>query len=421
MDISTASPEAHSVDDEDVDFEICQDSEAGSRGLSDDLAGAFEQYGTDSSISTNDEIHGRGDLIAMFAAAFVVSLVCGVVAYIASGLLGYIVIRSNRPTTYFAGCVAILTIIAVTYLMSRTSLRQYRSTKQAEASMAARAMEEKKLLESRNQNTYVSNLTDFLDEEWIEVLVGKLYLTFDEDIGQLAYLIATDQSLVISILDSDPVLQDEKMLPRYWHRIAFDTDNTNAFDERPFWKDERDGGRIIIPSSSDRLGIFSAAEPSAVDRLLGAAQASLKIARRAAGLPELPSLGRGSRPDKRLVRDAHEAEEVVATWVQWLGWSDAYRTPASNDNGYDVIGHGSNGTVVAQVKFEAKPAGRPILQALYGAGHGEAAEHWLFFTSAGYSPPALEWADKVGMALFRFSLDGDIEAVNWCAFELMEA
>ena len=117
MDISTGSPEAHSVDDEDVDFEICQDSEAGSRGLSDDLAGAFEQYGTDSSISTNDEIHGRGDLIAMFAAAFVVSLVCGVVAYIASGLLGYIVIRSNRPTTYFAGCVAILTIIAVTYLM----------------------------------------------------------------------------------------------------------------------------------------------------------------------------------------------------------------------------------------------------------------------------------------------------------------
>ena len=127
---------------------------------------------------------------------------------------------------------------------------------------------------------------------------------------------------------------------------------------------------------------------------------------------------RPTKPELRLVRDFHEAEEMAAEWVRWMGWPNATRTQASGDGGIDVVGSGSKGKVVAQVKFEALPAGRPVLQALYGAGHGESATHWAFFSSAGYSAQALEWADRVGMALFRFSMDGGIEPVNPSARDL---
>jgi len=122
---------------------------------------------------------------------------------------------------------------------------------------------------------------------------------------------------------------------------------------------------------------------------------------------------RGVMPAARLVRDAAEAEELAAEWTRWLGWPGAYRTVATGDSGIDVYGESiTNGIVVAQVKFEALPAGRPVLQAIFGAGHGVGAQAWLFFTSAGYTAQAVAWADGVDMALFRFTLDGQIEPSN---------
>ena len=129
------------------------------------------------------------------------------------------------------------------------------------------------------------------------------------------------------------------------------------------------------------------------------------------GAADASSDRRPEPPAPRMVRDAAEAEAIAAEWVRWMGWPTAAVTAPGTDGGVDV--HSTeNGGVVAQVKFEAVKTGRPVLQALFGAGHALAATNWLFFSSAGYSPQAIEWADQVGMGLFRFTLDGAIEPVN---------
>lgn len=119
------------------------------------------------------------------------------------------------------------------------------------------------------------------------------------------------------------------------------------------------------------------------------------------------------KPEPRLVRDAEESEGLAAEWIRYMGWPDARPTVATGDNGIDVIGEETSlGAVAAQVKFEAKKTGRPAIQGLYGAGHGISASHWMFFSSAGYSPMAVEWADQMRVGLFRFTLDGAIEPSN---------
>lgn len=136
--------------------------------------------------------------------------------------------------------------------------------------------------------------------------------------------------------------------------------------------------------------------------------------RKAMGLPRLaplPSRTDQPRPAPRMVRDAAEAEALAADWVRWLGWTDASITQPGADGGVDVLGRAEGG-VAAQVKFEAVKTGRPVLQALYGAGHGLGVKHWVFFSSAGYTTQAVAWADHVGMLLFRFALDGTIEPIN---------
>jgi hypothetical protein len=45
----------------------------------------------------------------------------------------------------------------------------------------------------------------------------------------------------------------------------------------------------------------------------------------------------------------------------------------------------------------------------------------LFFASAGYTPAALTFAEKVHLHLFRFTFDGDIEPSNEYARRLFEA
>jgi hypothetical protein len=128
---------------------------------------------------------------------------------------------------------------------------------------------------------------------------------------------------------------------------------------------------------------------------------------RASRRKSLPS----PEPQPRLVRDTDEAKQLAAEWVRWMGWKDAEATQVGSGQGVDVSGT----KVAAQVKFGAVKIGRPVLQRLYGAGHAIGAEHWLFFSSAGFTGSANDWADVVGMGLFRFALDGTIEPVNTAA------
>lgn len=132
----------------------------------------------------------------------------------------------------------------------------------------------------------------------------------------------------------------------------------------------------------------------------------------------LPPTGRPTRPAPRLVRDAREAEELAAEWVRAMGFRDARTTPPGADGGLDIHSPGT-GVVVGQVKFEAVKTGRHTLQALYGAGHAAGAKQFVFFSSAGYTSVAVSWADAVGMALFRFALDGTVEAANGAGEDML--
>lgn len=122
---------------------------------------------------------------------------------------------------------------------------------------------------------------------------------------------------------------------------------------------------------------------------------------------EATPTGVAALPPPRLVKGADAAEEYAAEVLRSLGFRDARRTPKGADGGVDVIGDG----LVCQVKFEALPTGRPPLQALYGIAQLEAAKA-VFFSLAGYSPHALEWADRADIACLEFAADGTVSGSN---------
>jgi hypothetical protein len=106
-------------------------------------------------------------------------------------------------------------------------------------------------------------------------------------------------------------------------------------------------------------------------------------------------------PPLRLIRTAREAEEVAAEWMCWLGFSNAVPTHVGRDEGIDVVA----ANAVAQVKMEGVPTGRPVIQGLFGVAAGE-RKQGLFFSLAGYTVGAVEWAERVGLALFTFDYQG---------------
>ncbi|HEY3672024.1 MAG TPA: restriction endonuclease [Acidimicrobiia bacterium] len=112
-------------------------------------------------------------------------------------------------------------------------------------------------------------------------------------------------------------------------------------------------------------------------------------------------------PDPRLIRTPADAEDVAAEWMRYYGFVDAVTTAPGADGGIDV----TSDQAIAQVKAHMSPIGRPDLQKLHGVAAAE-RKLALFFSLMDYTPPAREWADAVGMALFRFDLSGRPEAVN---------
>lgn len=116
-----------------------------------------------------------------------------------------------------------------------------------------------------------------------------------------------------------------------------------------------------------------------------------------------------------MLRSPLEAEEAAAEWLRWFGFEDAKATGAGADGGIDVRAK----SMVAQVKMHMVPVGRPDLQRLYGVATTEGAVS-VFFSLTDYTRDARDWAEQVGMALFRFSPAGEAEAVNEYAKVLIE-
>lgn len=100
------------------------------------------------------------------------------------------------------------------------------------------------------------------------------------------------------------------------------------------------------------------------------------------------------------------AEALAAAHMRAIGFSDARLTPRGADGGLDVVSR----WCVAQVKYFAKPVGRPQIQGLRGAAHGY--EHAFFYALTGFSPNAIEFADRAGVSLWQFDQRGAVWPVN---------
>lgn len=115
----------------------------------------------------------------------------------------------------------------------------------------------------------------------------------------------------------------------------------------------------------------------------------------------------GPKPEPRLLKNAVDAEEAACEWLRYFGFDDATTTPPGTDGGVDIVGR----QIVAQVKAEMKPTGRPVVQQLHGVATVE-EKRAAFFALAGFTPVAVAWANKADMALFGFDLTGEPKPVN---------
>jgi Restriction endonuclease len=113
-------------------------------------------------------------------------------------------------------------------------------------------------------------------------------------------------------------------------------------------------------------------------------------------------------PPPTPVSDWGAAEENAVSWLRWLGHHDAHRTQAGADHGVDVTG----ADVAAQVKWYGTAVGVRPVRELVGAAAG-ALVTMYFFCNAGFTRAAIAYADRVGVALFRYSpADGFLSAAN---------
>ncbi|MEU1710676.1 restriction endonuclease [Streptomyces sp. NPDC005706] len=122
------------------------------------------------------------------------------------------------------------------------------------------------------------------------------------------------------------------------------------------------------------------------------------------------------RPAERLIRDARDAELAAVDWMRYLGFTDAAATPVGADGGIDVLAE----RAVAQVKKEGSRTTRPTVQQLHGVAIAEQRAA-LFFSMAGYTPPAIAWATQQEVALFQYDLQGTPQPVNPPALRLLDA
>lgn len=111
-----------------------------------------------------------------------------------------------------------------------------------------------------------------------------------------------------------------------------------------------------------------------------------------------------------------EAELIAAEHMSRLGFEAVDVTPAGADGGVDVSASGAR----AQVKFYSSgPIGAPAVQQLVGAtapGHVS-----LFYSLSGYTRAAMALATEKDVALFVFSVSGDVSPVSSRAFQLVES
>jgi hypothetical protein len=118
----------------------------------------------------------------------------------------------------------------------------------------------------------------------------------------------------------------------------------------------------------------------------------------------------------RPIRRPCDAEHNAAVTLRKLHFTDASATPTGVDAGVDIRGTG----IVAQVKCEMTPVGRPTVQQLYGCAQAEGARG-VVFSLDGFTAQAKDWANLVGVALFTFDYTGEPDPANDAAVAMTAA
>ncbi|MEU8299160.1 restriction endonuclease [Micromonospora sp. NPDC048909] len=122
-----------------------------------------------------------------------------------------------------------------------------------------------------------------------------------------------------------------------------------------------------------------------------------------------------TEPLPQTIDSWQKAELNAAEWMRFWGFGDARVTEGGADSGVDVWSRGA----LAQVKFEAVQVGRPVLQRLVGA-RGRSVEKALFvFSGAGFSSPAVEYANDMDICLFKYTLAGAMTPENGIARDFL--
>ncbi|MER7558243.1 hypothetical protein ABTZ46_14955 [Nocardioides sp. NPDC126508] len=121
----------------------------------------------------------------------------------------------------------------------------------------------------------------------------------------------------------------------------------------------------------------------------------------------------------RQPRTGEEAEKHAAEHLHSLGWPDAAPSGSTAAADVDIIGGRPDNVVVAQVVLTRAPTEARSVCAVRGAGYAYDARTVALFSRAGYTSDAVEWADKVRVALFEFASDGSIRPHGKHAAELV--
>ena len=121
----------------------------------------------------------------------------------------------------------------------------------------------------------------------------------------------------------------------------------------------------------------------------------------------------------RQPRTGEEAEKYAAEHLHTLGWPDAAPSGSTAAADVDIIGGRPDNVVVAQVVLTRSPTEARSVCAVRGAGYAYDARTVALFSRAGYTVDAVEWADRVRVALFEFAVDGSIRTHGKHAAELV--
>ncbi|MFD4323143.1 hypothetical protein ACFWQC_00810 [Nocardioides sp. NPDC058538] len=121
----------------------------------------------------------------------------------------------------------------------------------------------------------------------------------------------------------------------------------------------------------------------------------------------------------RQPRTGDEAEKYAAEHLHTLGWPDAAPSGSTAAADIDIIGGRPDNVVVAQVVLTRSPTEARSVCAVRGAGYAYDARTVALFSRAGYTVDAVEWADRVRVALFEFAADGSIRTHGKHAAELV--